>query len=510
MKHFMHPTLSSYRSPTTAMDHQKRAIAAAKAKPPGLSDAFGFLCDMGTGKSKIILDEFGAGAVNGGPKDLLVIAPAGSYKNWFRDKGPGHPCEINVHMDPDFRERLIDVDWHSGPGKGHRERIELMLRAAKDKSRPRALFVNVEALSTTEEAIKLCQEFVSQRGAYVAVDESTTIKGDSKRTENVIAIGESASVRRIASGLWTPRAPLDLYNQCRFLDERILKLGSSFAFKRRYAHMVRQDFGGRKFWQVVGWHNIEDLQAKVAPWTFRVLKSECLDLEPKHYTSRGVELTKDQRRMYDEIKLFGHAQITDGGGFVTTDSVIKQIMRLHQINCGFVTEDPMSEEGGRVIREVPEHRTDALVAVLQEHQGKAIVWAPFRRSIEKIVKRLKEEFGPNCCAQWHGGNKGTRGEEEIRFLNDPECLFMVATQAAGMRGNTWVVADLVVYYANNYDLEQRDQSEDRAHRKGQTRRVTYVDLIAENTVDAKMVKSLRSKIDMATLINNEGYREWLV
>lgn len=499
----------NYRSPTTAMDHQRRALLASAAKPPGHSDAFGYLMDMGTGKSKVILDEYGEGAVSGGPRDLLVIAPAGSYKNWFRDKGPGHPCEINVHMDPEFRERLVDVDWHSGPNKGHQERIRAML-AVKDKKRPRALFVNVESLSTVTKAIELCKEFVAQRGAYVAIDESTTIKGDSKRTDTVLEIGALAQVRRIASGLWTPRAPLDLYNQCQFLEPKILRIGSSFAFKRRYAHMVRQDFGGRKFWQVTGWHNIEDLQEKVAPWTFRVLKSECLDLQPKNYTTRGVELTKDQRRMYDEIKLFGHAQITDGGGFVTTDSVIKQIMRLHQINCGFVTEDPMSEEGGRVIRDVPENRTDTLVSVLSEHDGKAIIWAPFRRSIDKIVARLTEEYGPRSCAQWHGGNKGTRGEEEIRFLNDPECRYMVATQAAGMRGNTWVVADLVVYYANNYDLEQRDQSEDRAHRKGQTRRVTYVDLIAENTVDAKMVKNLRAKITMASLINGEEYREWLV
>lgn len=491
------------------MDHQRRALSAARAKPPGHSDAFGFLMDMGTGKSKVILDEFGEMATSGGPRDLLVIAPAGSYRNWFVDKGEGHPCEINLHVDPEFRERLVDVGWRSGAGKGHRERIEAMLRC-RDKKRPRALFVNVEALSTTQAAIDLCREFVSQRGCYVAVDESTTIKGDSKRTSNVISIGESAAVRRIASGLWTPRAPLDLYNQCQFLESRILNIGSSFAFKRRYAHMVRQDFGGRKFWQVVGWKNIEDLQARVAPWTFRVLKSECLDLEPKNYTSRVVELTREQRRMYDEIKLFGNAQIKDGGGFVTTDSVIKQIMRLHQINCGFVVEDPMTEDGGRVVREVDENRTDTMMSVLDEHDGKAIVWAPFRRSVDKIVQRLTEERGPRSVAQFHGGNKTTRGDEERRFLNDPECTTMVATQAAGMRGNTWVVADLVIYYANNYDLEQRDQSEDRAHRKGQTRRVTYVDLIAENTVDGKMVKSLRAKIDMATLINAEGYREWLV
>jgi len=79
-----------------------------------------------------------------------------------------------------------------------------------------------------------------------------------------------------------------------------------------------------------------------------------------------------------------------------------------------------------------------------------------------------------------------------------------------MRGNTWVVADLVVYYANNYDLEQRDQSEDRAHRVGQVNRVTYVDLIVQGTRENKVVQNLRNKIDLATAINREGQREWLI
>jgi SNF2 family DNA or RNA helicase len=126
------------------------------------------------------------------------------------------------------------------------------------------------------------------------------------------------------------------------------------------------------------------------------------------------------------------------------------------------------------------------------------------------VKRLTEEYGPKSVAQFHGKNVGARNEEEHRFLNDPDCRFMVATQGAGMRGNTWTVADLTVYYANNYDLEQRDQSEDRNHRIGQTNRVTYVDLIAQGTRENKVIQNLRDKIDLATAINNEGYREWVV
>jgi Superfamily II DNA/RNA helicases, SNF2 family len=109
-----------------------------------------------------------------------------------------------------------------------------------------------------------------------------------------------------------------------------------------------------------------------------------------------------------------------------------------------------------------------------------------------------------------GGNRATRHEDDARFLTDPECRVMIATPAAGGRGNTWVVADLVVYYANSHDLEHRIQSEDRAHRGGQTRTVTYVDLMALGTIDEKIVSALRRKIDIAAAVAGDGYREWLI
>ena len=87
---------------------------------------------------------------------------------------------------------------------------------------------------------------------------------------------------------------------------------------------------------------------------------------------------------------------------------------------------------------------------------------------------------------------------------------MVSTQKAGGIGNTWVNASLVVYFANNHDLELRAQSEDRSHRDGLKHSVTYVDLVAEGTVDDKILETLRKKIDMSTLINGENYKEWLI
>jgi hypothetical protein len=475
--------------------------------------------DMGTGKSKVVLDEYGEGAEeNGGPLDLILLAPKGSVRNWYTDKGdaPGDWSELRKHLDPDFRERLIDFSW-IGDGKQWENRLRLMMAAHRDKRRPRALFMNIEALSSSEEAQKLCIEFAQQRGAMVVVDECTTIMRNSSRTKAALALGRVAKSKRILSGLWTPKSPMDLFYQCMFLSERILGHDNFYTFRRRYATLRKQavyvpgqfnrdgTLKQRKFDVVTGYQNLEELQKKVGRYSYRVLKKDCLDLPPKTYQWRDVELTKEQKKMLLEIKHFGHAAIGDTGKFVTVDMVIKSILRELQITCGYVMDD---EE--RVLHEVPENKTAALVEVLEDHDGKAIIWCPWRAPLAKIVKVLTEKYGAQSVAQWHGGNVKTRHEEERRFLNDPACLYMAATQGAGMRGNTWTVADLTIYYANNYDLEQRDQSEERNYRIGQARPVTVVDLVTQGTRELKVIQSLRNKINLATLINNEGYRVWAI
>lgn len=75
---------------------------------------------------------------------------------------------------------------------------------------------------------------------------------------------------------------------------------------------------------------------------------------------------------------------------------------------------------------------------------------------------------------------------------------------------TLTASHTVVYYSNSYDLEIRMQSEDRAHRIGQKEKVTYIDFIAEKTVDEKIIKSLRNKINIATKVLGEDFKEWLI
>jgi SNF2 family DNA or RNA helicase len=126
------------------------------------------------------------------------------------------------------------------------------------------------------------------------------------------------------------------------------------------------------------------------------------------------------------------------------------------------------------------------------------------------VDALREQFGPDCVAMFYGGNARDRDSEALRFTTTPECRFMVATQAAGGRGNTWINATQVVYFANTYNLEERVQSEDRCHRSGQNRHVTYTDLRAEDVqVDERLIKALRRKESISALLVGESAREWI-
>ena len=494
-----------YTPARSQMSHQTRAIAAASEAPahPSPSDAFAYLMDYGTGKSQVVLDEWGSIATGGGPMDLLVVAPKGSIRNWHEDKSDLQRAEIS-NMDPEFVSRMRVLGWSNSKGMTFREKIKRFLRVGDFQDRPRALFMNVEALSKPGPARDLLREYVAQRHCYGAIDESTTIKGrKSKRTKFLWELGESMAVRRIATGLLTPKGPTDAFAQFWFLDYRILGCRSWQSFEGRYCVTRRMEVNNRRFDVIVGYRNLEDLQERIAPYSYRVLKSECLDLEPKKYVMWEVEHTAEQARLYAELRESAMAQLSTGE-HVVTEHVMTLVMRLHQINCGFATDEHGAEH------EVESNRVDDLLEILGQHRGKAVIWCPYRRPLAEIVRRIAEEYGEKSVAQFHGGNARERTEEERRFLGDPDCRFMIATQGAAGRGNTWVNADLEIYYANNDDLEQRYNSEDRLHRKGQINRVTVLDMVVPGTVDINIVRRLRKKITMATTLTGEEARAWLI
>lgn len=492
-----------YEFKTQPWEHQRTAIRRAWKRP-----GFAYLMEMGTGKSKVAIDEaciyYEEAMITG----MVVMAPKGVYMNWVRNGG-----ELDTHMPDRVRSRAVIATWQPGGGnKNNQKMLELALRPGPGL---RVLVINTEAVSMNGPARVYLEKFLQAHTCMWDLDEATFIKNPgAARTKYILSVAPLAQYRRIMTGSPITNSPMDVYSMFEFLKSGILGHRNFFSFRGRYAIVKKTDFtprhareqGARKreVSVIVSYRNLEELKLRLSDHSFRVTKDECLDLPPKIYTRRDVDLTPEQERLYAQIRDEAFSMLSEEGAFISTMQVITQMLRLQQVLCGHVPDDDGE------MHEVPSRRVDALMEVLSEAQGKVIIWARFREDIRRIVDAIVEEYGPDSVAQYHGGNVNTRQTDASRFINDPTCRFMVSNQQAGGYGNTWIVATTVVYYSNDFDLEKRLQSEDRAHRGGQTEKVTYVDLIARGTIDEKIVSALRRKIDIAQTITGDEARDWLV
>lgn len=448
--------------------------------------------DMGTGKSFMLINNAAMLYDRGKIDAMLVVAPKGVYRNWLTGQIPEHmPEHITTTV----------ACWAASPRKAEREAMDKMLNAVDTF---RILVMNIEAFST-EKGLAFAQMFLRVTNAFMAIDESTTIKTPkAKRTKNIVKAGRLAKFRRIATGSPVTKSPLDLYSQCEFLNPDLLDQPSFFAFQARYAVVIERKMATHTFKQVVGYRKLDELQKKLIDFSFRVTKEECLDLPPKIYTRRDVELTDEQAKAYNQMKEVALAEIE--GGLMSTNNALTQLMRLHQIVCGHVKLDD-----GTVL-DLPSNRMDELLNVVAEASGKIIIWANYRKDIEGIKHALQKEYGMNTVATYFGDTPADERQQIVEAFQDMEnpLRFFVGNPRTGGYGLTLTAANTTVYYSNSFDLEVRLQSEDRAHRIGQTKSVTYVDLMAMGTVDEHIVKALRNKINIAGEVLGEKLKEWIV
>lgn len=448
--------------------------------------------DMGTGKSFMLINNAAMLYDKGRINSLLIVAPKGVYRNWYTSELPKHL--------PDHVSRTMAC-WSPTPRKAEKQQMDDMMNAVDTL---RILIMNVEAFST-EKGSNFARLFLRVTHGFMAIDESTTIKTHTaKRTKSIVHVGKEARYRRIATGSPVTKSPLDLYAQCEFLGPDCLNASSYYAFQARYAVLVERKMPSHTFKQIVGYRRLDELQEKLNDFSFRVTKEECLDLPEKVYTRRDVELTKEQQTYYDQMKLMALAVVE--GNLMSTNNALTQIMRLHQIVCGHIKLDD-----GRQL-DIPSNRTDELMAVLSESSGKVIIWANYRRDIENIRLAIQKEYGMTSVATYFGDTEAEERQEIVTKFQDPasDLRFFVGNPRTGGYGLTLTAANVVVYYSNSFDLEVRLQSEDRAHRIGQTSKVTYVDLISVGTVDEHIVKALRNKINIASEVLGEDFKNWII
>ena len=474
-----------YKFKTKPYQHQLNALARSWDK-----EYFAYFMEMGTGKTKVLIDNVAMLYDKGKIDGALIIAPKGVVKTWYEQELPTHLAD---HIEN------VSVLWQANITKGQQEKLDSLFEI---DSALHILVMNVEALST-EKGVKFASKFINSHKTLMAIDESTTIKTPTaRRTKNIIKMGVNAKYKRIMTGSPITKNPLDLYTQCEFLDPWLLDFASYYAFRNRYAEMKTMHLRGRSIQVVAGFQNLGELSDKVKDFSYRVLKEDCLDLPPKNFVKRHITLTADQKRIYEQMKKHAIAMLNKK--VTTTVTVLTQLMRLHQITCGYVTADDGT------IQEVESNRLNELMSVLEETEGKVIIWANYQFSVSDIIQKITKVYGPDSYVHYYGLTPQEDRQDYIRkFQNDPKCRFIIGTPQTGGYGITLTQANTVVYYSNGYDLEKRLQSEDRAHRIGQKKNVTYIDIIAEDTIDEKIVEALRSKIDIASQVMGEELKEWI-
>ena len=475
----------NYRFKTKPYAHQLKALEMSWNK-----EVFAYFMEMGTGKSKVLLDGIAMLYDKGKINAALIIAPKGVYKNWY-------DSEIPTHMVDHIQKKT--VLWQAMINQKQQKQLDSLFKPGLDL---RILIMNVEAFST-KKGLNFANTFLMANSALVAVDESTTIKNPrAKRTKNILSIAKRSKYRRILTGSPVTKSPLDLYTQCFFLDPFLLDFSSYYAFRNRYAEMRTANFGGRSVQIVAGYKNLPELAETLKSFSYRILKDDCLDLPPKTYMKRVIQLTPEQKTVYQQMKKLALAELN--GKMVTTMNVITQLMRMQQITCGHFKADDDS------VQEIKNNRITELMDLLEEVEGKAIIWAHWRHDIATIVREIEKEY-PGSVMTYYGDTTTEDRQKAIKEIQNPESKvrFLVGTPQTGGYGITLTGASTMIYYSNGYDLEKRQQSEARIDRIGQKFPMTYIDIMAEDTVDERIVKALRKKVNIATQIMGEKLKAWI-
>jgi|TARA_B100000212_G_C27381205_1_gene537159 SNF2 family DNA or RNA helicase len=479
--------LTDFKYKTKPYQHQKEALEQSY-----MERNFAYFMEMGCGKSKVLIDNIAWLYEKAEIDCAVIVAPKGVYMNWKNS-------EIPIHLHDSIRHKVYT--WKSSLTK---RETETLRESVVERHRLRIILVNVEAFAT-KKVLQYLDKVTHRSEFLLAIDESTTIKNiKAKRTKALIKFGEAAKYKRILTGAPITKSPLDLYAQFLFLDKEIMGFDSYWSFQGRYAVVRSVKMGAHSFNQVIGYRNLEEMKCKIAHYSYRTTKEEALDLPPKIYTTRQVDLTIEQERHYQSIKKTSVA-LLETGEMVTAPEVMTQLLRLQQLLCGYLVTD-----NGEV-EEIPNNRMNVLMETIEEMEGKIIIWSRFRHDIIKITEKLKQTYGSDTVVNYFGDTTMQDRQDAIeKFQNlEDNVKFFISNPQTGGMGITLHAATNVIYYSNDFNLESRKQSEDRAHRVGQHHPVLYVDLMCPNTVDVHIVKTLLNKNKLASITLGERVLEWL-
>lgn len=479
---------STYQFKVPPFEHQRQALQ----KGYNLKN-FAYLMEMGTGKSKATVDNAGILFMLGEIDRMAVIAPKSAYEDWVEKHFPENfPYDYKTHT------------WRGWGTKTEQANFDFTMRSDKFK----VLTINMEAFSSDSSPCHgVLRNFLQAGKSMATVDESTGIKNQgAKRTEAIIQHGTMAEYRRILTGSPITKSPLDAYSQFDFLQNGLIGHRNFFAYRSKYCLMKRVDPKNSRDRRAfpVAYRNLEQLRDKIRPWSFRVLKRDCLDLPPKTWVMRKTQMSELQEKLYESMRLTG--TVYHRGKISTAEQAMTRVLRCHQISCGHLVYDDGT------IEEISDNKIQDLLSIADETASQLVIWSQYKYDIARLYTALEKKYGRGCCVQYYGDVPHDQRIQNRKMFEAGEARFFLGNTQTGARAiNELAVADTMIYYSNNWSLDLRLQSEDRTHRYGQqSDKCLYIDQATPGTIDIKIIQALRDNIDVATTINGDNYKEWLI
>jgi SNF2 family DNA or RNA helicase len=476
--------------------------------------------EMGTGKSKVLTDDAGHHFQSGDIHDAFFVVPNGLQRNWidelFKDCGIPYAAAF----------------YEGNIRKADRGNLEQLLRL-RDPRIMRVLITSYESLRG-KEGFDLAWEFCETEGRelFVGLDEFQRIKATQRSAEqrdSVYALGRHAAMKRIASGTATPNSPIDLYSPFKFLDSRILGHSTVTSFRAQYCELLNAEDnrvkgivrkmgraeGYAKYMQVQArdkegrplYKNLDTLRNRILPWSIRIRKSEMIDLPPKVYGPRVTfELSPRQRRIYDEVKHNIIAEFVHNKRLYEIDSALA-IVKLGRLAA--IAGNHFPDVDRNPVRIEPSKKNPRMVAMQEWIEdcgdGPSLIWARHTAEVDELCEVFK-----GTCVRYDGQVKAVdRDRHKKMFMaGDKKAQQLIGQVAAGIGFDAYV-AEQVAFYTNDFSLEHRLQSEDRAHRIGLDHPVDYGDFEAVDTLDHRIIKALRDKREISEIIMGDPITNWI-
>lgn len=459
--------------------NQEEAVQFALSFPAVMLDM-----DMGTGKTRVALD---TAFERQDVRKILVVCPKAVIPVW----------RINIEKFHNW-DRWVCWDEQKGTVKAKADKIRAFINTHEKIAYVGKIFVivNYDIVWRNE-----LGDYIHKNAEFdmVILDESHRAKAAGSKVSKYLGmIGKHTPYKMCLSGTPMANSPLDVYGQYRFLDNRIF--GTNYnLFEQMYA--IR---GGPDLRFVVGFKNQQDLQQKFASIAYTCKMSDIKDRlklpEELPPIQRSVQLPAKDMKTLREL---GREFIAEcGSGHVVVQNALVKILRMQQISSGFcqVQQNPMEDP---TIEELNTAKYDELLEILSDISPLAsvVVFCVFRHDIGLIRQAAKEAKRE---AFEVSGTENTLEE----WKQHDGAVIAVQIQA-GAEGIDMTKAHYAIYYGLPHSLAMYNQSKARLYRPGQTSQVSFIHLIAEDTIDEAMYRTLEMKKDIIESIKagsfNFGY-----